>query len=268
MYPLGRNRPDPTFTPKLLRFGDFIQPSKLRLPKGIWKQDWAPHAIAGLEDPIGNRKWGNCFPSAVLKANDLMLANTRPPPYVFATEAQSAWLYSQCTTPPFDPVTGNNDNGTADDVIMSRWVNEGLFADGSGKAETVVIIDATSPTELAAAQYLLGHTISALDMPDSVAKNQPDTSGFVWGDVSMPGNINNGHAMVQYGINMQGLFDSTWGLFGTVTFEWVAQYCSPPWGFMYAALGGNWKVVGQEKSPAGVAWSDLEAQVAALPKFA
>ena len=157
---------------------------------------------------------------------------------------------------PGDPST---DGGCDEETAFAYWTDVG-FADGT-KLAGWVALDGTNVTEIKQAIWLFEGVMFAVELPDAWVNPFPAGPGFVWG-VAGPPNPKQGHCVVGVGYNAQGVIISTWGILGLITWEAVAKYAvSSVGGAIYGLLSPDVLARASCKSPAGVEWSELQADI-------
>jgi hypothetical protein len=143
------------------------------------------------------------------------------------------WTYSQTTAPPFNPATGANDNGAEMETVLSFWHIHGLFQDGYGKIKAAYAVDATNKAEVIAALESNGVLYAGCMLPKAIENIRG--TGFIWGGLGPP-DPTLGHCMLIYGYNSVGVFVSTWGMQGTIPWEWFAFYFGGRTGEVYTVV--------------------------------
>ena len=175
---------------------------------------------AAIENIDYNDQFGDCTSCAALKMQailDCLSGRTARRPH----PQDALWLYSQTTNPPFDPKTGDNDNGTDLQTVLKFWQTNGLYSDGTGTIKGAYAVDATKPDEVRAALDQYGLLYAGCDLP----KAWEDIKGtsFTWG-MAGPPDPNAGHCTFTYGYNDVGVFEGTWGMEGTIPWDALAYY--------------------------------------------
>lgn len=175
---------------------------------------------ASAENILGNDKYGDCTCAAALKIQAIFdCASGREWRVPMLDDA--TWLYSQVTSPPFDPATGANDNGTSLQAALAFWQSHGLYKDGHGKIKAAYAVDATNKAEVIAALEQYGVLYCGCDLPPAWEKITG--TGFTW-PMDGPPDPNAGHCTFVYGHNETGVFDGSWGMEGTVPWDALAYY--------------------------------------------
>ena len=260
-FKLGRNKP--LARGMRLRFGDFLLASAPPPPPATenYLRSGSGGVYAAMEDVLANDAHSCCTCSGAGHILDILRANSAKP-WRHATAADVLAFYARVTNPPFNPETGENDNGADEQTVLNVWKG-GFFQDGSGKIEAWATLNASSPLEIKQALWLFGNVYFGVPMPDAWVSPMPSASGFVWGPAGAPDD-SNGHAFIGYGYNASGVFIDTWGLFGTVTWEAIAKYCAAGVGELHVVLGEEWADAAATKAPGGVNVSQLRAYIATL----
>lgn len=187
---------------------------------------------AAIEAMDGNSQYSNCTAVGAHKIQalfDCAAGRTWRPPML----SDVLWTYSQTTSPPFNPSTGQNDNGAELETVLSYWQSHGLFQDGYGKIKTAYAVDATNQPEVMAALNANGVLYAGCLLPKAI-ENISGT-GFIWGGLGPP-DPTLGHCMLIYGFNATGVFVSTWGMQGTITWEAFAYYFGGQTGEVYTVV--------------------------------
>jgi hypothetical protein len=227
------------------------------LPAAPSSCNYGVPAASVLTDVFENDTLGDCV---IAGAYHIVGVETGNAGGLFhATQAQITADYSAIGGyVPGDPST---DQGCDETTAQNYWMANG-FADGT-KLLGWLAVDATNQAELMAACYLFENLYFGIELPDAWVNPFPSAPGYVW-DVGTP-DPNNGHCVMGYGYNTQGvtidswgLVDSTTGAGGTLTWAAIAALCTQ-------AAGGSVSVwitpdqlaKGAAKAPNGVAWSDL-----------
>jgi hypothetical protein len=185
-----------------------------------------------LGNILGNDKYGNCTACAALKIQaifDCASGRTWREP----TLADSLWLYSQTTSPAFNPATGANDNGADLETVLAFWKAHGLYKDGHGKIKDYLAVDGTNKAEVQAALNANGVLYAGCDLASSW--DQIQGSGFTWG-MAGPPDPKLGHCTFMYGDNDPGVFDGTWGMEGSVPWDALAYYFGGKTGELYTVV--------------------------------
>jgi hypothetical protein len=187
---------------------------------------------AAIENMDGNDSKSNCTAVAAHKIQALFDC-AAPRVWRASTLADVLWTYSQTTNPPFNPVTGANDNGAEMETVLSFWQSRGLFKDGYGKIKAAYAVDATNKAEVQAAITANGVLYAGCMLPKAIENIRG--TGFIWGGLGPP-DPNLGHCMLIYGFNAVGVFVSTWGMQGTIPWEWFAYYFGGQTGEVYTVV--------------------------------
>ena len=109
----------------------------------------------------------------------------------------------------------------------------GLFKDGYGKIKAAYAVDAKNKAEIKAALDKNGVLYAGCQLPAAI--NNIRGSGFLWPMLGPP-NPKLGHCVLIYGFNDVGVFVSTWGLQGVITWEALAYYFGAETGELYTAV--------------------------------
>lgn len=215
-YVCGRKKSELNLFP---RFANQLSASSFNDADAIRAAAKSLHPIyAAVEDILGNDKYGVCTCAAALKMQAIFdCAAGRE--WRMPTLGDALWLYSQITNPPFDPATGDNDNGADLQAVLTFWQNHGLYKDGHGKIKAAYAVDGMNRREVEAALDQYGILYAGGDLASGGNWEKITGSGFTW-SMDGPPNPNAGHCTWLYGRNEPGAFISTWGMEGTV--DWAA----------------------------------------------
>jgi hypothetical protein len=217
-YVCGRKRSEMSTFP---RFDAYAASLKFNDVNSIRAAAKSLHPIyASIGNMLGNDKYGDCTCAAALKIQaifDCASGRTWREP----TIEDALWLYSQVTSPPFNPITGANDNGADLQTVLSLWHARGVYKDGHGKIKTAYSVDATNKAEVQAALNACGVLYAGCCLPK--AWEDITGTGFTWG-MAGPPDPNAGHCTLMYGDNEPGSFDSSWGMEGEVPWDALAYY--------------------------------------------
>ena len=148
-YVCGRTKLEPNRFGSEFRFPWFFPPTQaFNDVDAIRAATKTLHPIyAAVENILGNDKYGDCTAAAAMKIQSIFDCAASGNDYRSPTLSDATWLYSQTTSPPFDPATGANDNGTSLQAVLSFWQMHGLYDDGHGKIKAAYAVDATSHIE-------------------------------------------------------------------------------------------------------------------------
>ncbi len=157
-----------------------------------------------------------------------------------------------------DPST---DQGCDLQTAMNYWVQKG-FRNGT-KLAGWLAVDPTNKTEIQQILYLFENAFLGIELPDAWISPFPSGDSFTW-DLATP-DPNNGHCVVGVGYTPKGMTIDTWGMFGTLTWNAIANLCaSKDGGEIYVLLTPDMIAKASAKSPAGFDWATLIADFDAL----
>jgi hypothetical protein len=218
--------------------------------------DYQTAARAALARVYLNDQLGDCVIAGMAHLVGLFTLNAGAP--AILTDAQVLALYEAIGGyRPGDPST---DNGCDEATALAYWHDRGAPA-GQHRIAGYVTIDPTDRRAVQTALWLFENVFFGIELPDAWTQVQGD--GFVW-DVGTP-NPSNGHAVVGVGYNARGVQVSTWGMVGTLTWEALARNVGPAsGGELYAVLSPDTLNTARQRSPSGLAWSDLVLDFNAL----
>ncbi len=250
---MGRNRPvslGPHF--KLHRY------LRQALPPPPPSCDYSAAGAASLRDIYGNDQLGDCVIACAHHVQGVATGNAGS--VVHATLDQIIADYSAIAGyVPGDP---NTDQGSDEVVALNYYCSTGWRTNGT-KADGWLTVDATNRIEVQTAIYLFEHLIICEELPNDRVNPFPVGDGFVWG----PGvpNPDQGHSYMACGYDGKGGLVDTWAMLGTETYEGLASLAVPSaGGGAYVLLTPDVMAKGAQKSPNGVAWSDLVADFDAM----
>jgi hypothetical protein len=256
----------------VLFLSDVRAKTALATPGSVaWNNAAAMQVITNIE---GNANYGDCVEAEEAHFIGLVTANAKG---LFTyTQDMTLAMYSALTSPPFNPATGANDNGT-DPIQCLGYFLTNPYADGTKNA-AYLIVDATNQNDIRYALATFGNLKLWLALPDSYVNPIPSANGFVW-DVDTP-DPNQGHCIggcgyltagasvpqsVQIlGVTALGIVIMTWGLVGTLTWAAAAQLCVPAAGGGIATRVTTDWLNANGQSPTGLALTQLLADLANL----
>ena len=220
--------------------------------------DYSAAAMSVLEDIEGNAQWGDCVEAEDAHNIAVITGNSGNGLYAY-TDAQALADYSAITGfNQNDPAT---DQGT-DPIVDLNWRVKNGYADGSKDAGWV-LVDATNQAEVALAIYEFGTVKMWFGIPDSIVKNMPSQSGFVWDVTAGANDATNGHCIGSCGYNpptiqavavtAKGLLVYTWGMLGIITWAAVGAWFAPVnGGGMAARVNTDWVNKASGITPSGI----------------
>lgn len=168
------------------------------------------------EDVLDNDAIGDCTCAGALHGEAITgaLSGTYRQP----AKADAVWLYTQVTKPPYDPVTGANDQGADCSVVLDYCIAKGSYKDGYGRFKSYSAVNGANKEEVRAALRENFWLYCGACLPNEWIN---DVSN--WGVAGPPVN-ENGHCFIVYGDNSNGLFVNSWGKFIVMTWDAVAKY--------------------------------------------
>ena len=155
---------------------------------------------------------------------------------------------------PADPTT---DQGAVETDVLTYWLNQGVFGD---KLNGFASIEVGNTSEVRDAINWFGNVYVGLRLPRS-AQTQEIWAVPPGGAVGegAPGSWG-GHAVPVVGYDIRGLYCVTWGAIKRMTYGFWAAYCDEA----YALLSRDFVAQNSEKTPAGLKWEQLEADMSLL----
>ena len=244
---LGRNRPPASARTKL-RLADFRVPSVTAVPNVV---DYSGPAMACLTNPYLNTQLGCCIVAGYYHVLGVLTANANGAPFI-ATDDQIVADYSAISG--YVPGSDATDQGCDEDTAIQYWMGTPA-ADGSVLSGSIEI-DPSNEAEVKEAIYLFEHLYLAFEVPDADLNPPPSGNGFAWG-TGMP-DPNNGHCIMAFGYDTNGVSIDSWGLLGSESWGGLGD-------LFKAGAGGSCKVLlnadilarAQGRSPLGMDWSAL-----------
>jgi len=253
---LGRNRP-PVGRPRL-RIRDYIKLSVLPTPPATF--DYSPAAMASLSRIYFNDRLGDCVIAWLAHLIGVLTGNGTGNPFLF-TDDQIVALYSAIGG--YVPGNPSTDNGCDEWTALEYLKTTGAPA-GQNQDVAAVSVDGSNPSEYLAALWLLENLMYGVELPDAWISPFPSAPGFVW-DVAGDADPQNGHCFGAVGATPAGLKISTWGMLGMITPAATAKYATTAGsGELYAVLSQEVLQRATDKSPSGVDWEHLVADVNAM----
>ena len=184
----------------------------LPLPPGIVDRESAVKSWPIYKNDV----WGCCTVAAMFHiVSSLTAFSGVVPGGAMFSDAEVAKVYSAVTSPPFDPATGANDNGSTLATVCQYMVKTGA-TDTTGRVHKLAawaeINDFTDLKLLKRCANAFGAVYLAINCPDSALDQF--RSGEPWTYVGS--DIDGGHAIdLQYSAVNTGAFDDetviTWG---------------------------------------------------------
>lgn len=248
-FKLGRNRPKAP-APKL-RFGNYLL---RRMPTAPPTADYSAAPMEFLKNILGNDNNGDCTCAAAFHIAAAFCSN--------AGLGVPSDLNTANTLTMYYHLTGGQDTGLDEQVVFNYWQSSGLTINGH-KISQRVFVDATNRDEVQTALWLFEHLYMVAELPDAWINPFPSGDGFVWNKAGNP-DPENGHAFCAFAYDGSGIqkLDS-WGLLGTLTYDALAYYCSPPnGGGCYAVLSPEIISAATSKAPNGLNWAQLNVNIA------
>jgi hypothetical protein len=221
--------------------------------------DYSAGAL-GLANVLGNNTLGDCTCAGVGHAIEVINAAAGSPLEV--TTAEVIALYSAACG--YKPGDASTDQGGDEFSVLDYMCERGL--DGAGKHRFFgsAVINGADKEEVRLAQYLFTALYFGEEMPDDYVSPFPSGIGFTWGVGGDP-NPSNGHCFIGYGSTSEGIKIDTWGMFGVHTYDAIAKYAvSVSGGELHVPLSRELINAASQKSPTGLAWEDLVADLERL----
>lgn len=221
--------------------------------------DYSTAAAAALANIYENDSLGDCAIAGMMHIVGVLTGGAGDE--FVATDAQVTSAYKTlCGYVPGNPGT---DNGCDLQSVLQGWQQNGAVPPDH-KIAGYVSVDPTNETECMTAVYELENLYLGLDLPEEYVSPMPSTSGFVW-DVAGHPVPSNGHCIMVYGYNAQGLLVGTWGMTGTMTWAAAAKYlASSAGGECYVVVSQDAISAGTGDSESGIDWSAMLADFQAI----
>ena len=229
-------------------FGKFRTKQPLKIPPSYSSID----SLATLAtQTFLNTQLGDCVIAAMMRLLGVWSGLANPPALIATDDQVVQWYGTIGGYVPGDPST---DNGCDPQTALQTWMGAPSPAGGSAILGWIAV-DATQPTLVQEAIYLLEGALAFGGIPDSyvdVGQN------FVWSDTTP--NQANGHEFPLLGYGPSGVEVDSWGMTGTFTTAAMASICNN------TNNGGILLPVSQDivnkasdKSPGGIDWPSLVA---------
>ena len=121
----------------------------------------------------------------------------------------------------FNPDDPSTDTGVNIIDALNYWATKG-FTNGT-KSLGHLAVDATNKAQLQAAMWLFENLIFGIALPNTYTNPMPSKDGFLWGKGTP--NPDQGHCVLGVGHDTTGIKIDTWALFGTFTYDAIAELC-------------------------------------------
>jgi hypothetical protein len=229
-------------------------------PPVLW--DWRRLAVASLEQMYLNDSEGDCVIAELAHAIGVITGNSSNGLPLILTDNQINLLYSAIGNyVPGDPST---DNGCDIQTALNYWGVSGLLPDGSHKISGYLAVNPSDKFEIQLAIFLFENLSIGLDLPDSWISPFPSSNNFIW-DVQGQPDPSNGHNILGFGYNLQGVNVSTWALEGLMTYSAIANYCSVAnQGELYTVISPDSIIKATSRAPNGFDWTQLMSDFQAI----
>ena len=170
-----------------------------------------------------NDKIGCCVIAEAYHYAGVVTGNARGGNPSLVTDDRIIADYSAITG--YVPGDSSTDRGTNVAAALNYYKTTGLAT--GWKLTGFAPVDGRNQTLIKQAIHLFENLNIAMCLPDEWLNAQaPRGNGFVW-DVAGPHDPQNGHDIMAYGYDSNGLSISTWGMKGTMTWAAVAAYLNP-----------------------------------------
>jgi hypothetical protein len=245
----------PKVPPRAFKFSRYLDMEGL--PAAPATSDYTAKALPSLRDIMGNDEYGDCV--LACGGHLVGVATGNAGDLYHSTLAQVLAQYTAIAG--FDPKRPETDTGVNIIDALNYWNTKG-FTNGT-KSLGHLSIDATYKTQLKAAMWLFENLIFGVALPNTYVDPFPGADGFIW----KPGtpNPNQGHCFLGVGHNDTGIKIDTWALFGTFTYEAIAELCvHQAGGEVYVLLTPDILDKAAKKAPNGIDWRTLVADFDAI----
>jgi hypothetical protein len=232
--------------PRTLRLADYrTTPAGLLAPP---EAHWG-HGLS--YDGLGNTKYADCVEAGF--AHQVQVWCDRAGTSFTPTAAQALGAYSAITG--FSPGNPDSDQGTDMLTACQYWQDTGL----AGHEVTAYLsVSATEPDLIRDSVAFYGGCYTGLAMP-LTAQDQVGETWTVGTGADAAAGSWGGHCVVITGYSAGLFWCVTWGALQAMTTEFVQVYCDEA----YCLLSKDWTESGGV-SPSGLAWGQLQADLAAL----
>jgi hypothetical protein len=150
------------------------------------------------------------------------------------------------------------DNGGDEQIVLNYWREHGLIQ-GRRRIAGHIFVDATDIETVKSAIWLFENVYFGVELPNNWIDPYPSGNGFVWALAGKP-NPENGHAFAGIGYDHQGVYISTWGMVGIMTWDAVRHYASRGAdGELHCVISPDSLIRATHKTPHGFDWSQLVA---------
>ena len=227
-------------------------------PPVLWT--WGRLAAASLNEMYLNDTEGDCVIAEICHSCGVMTGNATGTSQLF-TDTQVNDLYSAIGG--YVPGDESTDNGCDIQTALNYWGTSGLLQ-GVHKIAGYLAVNSADVIEIQTALFLFQNLSIGLDLPDSWITPFPSTSGFIW-DVAGPADPSNGHNILGFGYNSEGVPISTWAMQGLLTYSAISQYCSAAnQGELYTVISTDSLNAASKRAPNGFDWTQLLADFDAI----
>lgn len=246
----GRRRPV-AFHPRFA-FKQFVD--KATLPTAPTTSDYRAAADSVLRDIMLNDQLGDCVIAGGYHLTGLETGNATGT----AFHATSTYLIADYhAIGGYNPNDPSSDQGCDEETAFAYWLKHG-FANGT-KIIGRLAIDPTNVDEIKLAMWLFENLFFGVELPDAWINPFPSGDNFAWQLAGAP-DPDNGHAFVGVGHSESGIVIDTWGIYGLITYDAIAKYCSESaGGQIFVILTPDQLAKAATKAPNGVDWSAIVA---------
>ena len=173
-----------------------------------------------------NDKYGDCGPTGVGNQRGLITTYLSGAAK-FPTQADVLDLYSRATTPSFNPVTGENDNGVVLQELCEELVRGGI---GGVKALAFARVNLFNLEEAAAAVSIFGSLLLGVNLEEA---QQDQTASGVW-DYKWNSGEWGGHCVLGCGYDETNIKNATgnnvtWAQVVKMTLAFMKHQMSEAW---------------------------------------
>jgi len=228
-YKLGLNRPLPEKMSRSLRLEHILKcgAAKRSLDAPLVSDHYSK--VTNAFQMYNNDKWGICGPAAIGNQRGIISAYLTDQ-IAFPTQDAVTDLYVRATSPSFNPVTGENDNGVILQTLLETLLEGGI---GGVKPVCFARLNTHIIGMMDAAISLFGSVILGVELHEAQSE-QTDTGtwDYVYGSP-----IWGGHAITECGYDQQrastGIVE-TWSKVVKMTKNFQREQISEAWVVMWA----------------------------------
>jgi hypothetical protein len=250
-FKYGRKRP----IARPLRFGLNNYLKKSLPPAPAECKDLVLPARDSLSRVYLNDKLSCCTAAAAFHVEYVMLAAAG----VVAVGDDNDVLRFYSGSTGYIPGKPETDLGGDEQTVLNYWREHGLVQ-GRRKIAGHIFVNAQHIEEMKSAIWLFENLYFGIEMPRAwTHPRQPQESGFIW-DVAGEPDYSQGHAFPAIGYDERGVYISTWGMVGLMTWRAASYYATRgAGGEVHTILSPDSLIRATKRTPHGFDWSQLVA---------